>query len=400
MNLGKYALRDGRFEVNMTSSSDPSKWRMNLFSKEEYSQETDRLKAGIVVRIYHKEYEAYLMYDEENNRLDLCSPDDLSDFSTFTLWEIEREERFTGGIISWTESVLIRHLSSKKYITMDPKKMITRPVDSPLIRTETIGNMQTNPSQFKKFGNSSWGLTKDSFMGKEKKQSGSSWGSLKDRMSPMTPTTPIETKKSAAWNFLKTKKSVMDQSKKGWGSIKEISLDGRKKSVNSVSGWNSVKEKTNSSGTEQKSGWGNLRSRFVETIDSVDLLLSSTHKTSWQMLNVQKNSNLLSFESYVRFFDIKQQTWVHMEKNLKEKKKITYKAESQLKMNEEDVFSIKKVPMNEVRNVLVIHSLTKPIERFLNLVSFSIFNILSLRKELLMLSLKMISFQFKILFQN
>jgi hypothetical protein len=379
MNLGRYTLRDGRFEVNMTSSSDPSKWKMNLYSKEDYSQETDRLKAGIVVRIYHKEYEAYLMFDEENNRLDLCHPDDLSDFSTFTLWEIERDERYTGGIVNWTESILIRHLSSKKYIAMDPKKLITRSVDSPLTRTETVGNIPSNPSQMKKFGNS-WGLTKDSFNVKEKKSlSNGSWNSLKERMSPspMTPMSPMETKKSSAWNFLKSKKSVIDQSKKGWGSIKEISLDGKKRSGSTLSGWNSVKEKTSIAGTEQKSGWGNLRSRFVESIDSVDLILSSTHKTSWQLLNVQKNSNLLSFESYVRFFDIKQQTWIHMEKIQKEKKKITYKAESQLKMNEEDVFSIKKVPMNEVKNVLVIHSLIIPIQRFLNLVTFHSFTFLA-----------------------
>ena len=385
MNLGRFALKDGRLEVNMTSSSDPSKWKMNLYSKNSGKTENDRIKSGLVIRIYHKEYEAYLMYDEENDRLDLCSPKDLENKSIFSLWEIERDERSNGGLINFSDSILIRHLSTQKYISLDPEKVIVHPkAETPLSRNDTM-------AASKKFG-SSWGvmkgmLTKDTESDKSmlnksiRKGSGSGWNSMKEKI-PIP--SPIEEKKqSTAWNFLKRKKTLMDQSKQAWGSVKDLGLE-KKKSIligNQIngSGWNYVKEKTNggtiTTTTEKKSGWGNLRRRafgsLVETVDTVDIKLSQKCKTIWHFVNVQKNNNALAYEAYVRFFEPHQQTWMHLEmiEEIVDDKKKIFKATSQLKMNEEDVFSIKQVQESEVTNILVVLSLMKPITNFVNAVS-------------------------------
>eukprot|EP01080_Neovahlkampfia_damariscottae_P003056 gene3056-5226_t len=367
MNLGKYALKDGRLEVNMSSSSDPAKWKMNLYQKNSTNtHESDRLKSGIVIRIYHKEYEAYLMYDQDKDCLDLCSPKDLADFSTFSLWELEKDERANGGFINWNENILIRHLASNKYICLDPNKVIVHPkAETPLSRTDTM----SGSSQFKKFG-SSWGLMKgmltkepENEKSMKKRNSGMGWSTMKEKI-PIP--SPIEEKKtSAAWNFLKRKKSVMDQSKQGWGSVKDVGLEKRKsvKQTNGIGGWNSVKEKTSNSG---KTGWSNLRRRafgsLVETVDSVDVQLTQKHKTIWHFVNVQKNNNALAYESYVRFFEPHQQTWLHLEQEPEKKKE--YKCSSQIRMNEEDVFSIKQVQDSEVTNILVVLSLMKPISNF------------------------------------
>ncbi|KAF0973975.1 hypothetical protein FDP41_007007 [Naegleria fowleri] len=68
-NLKKYSY-DNRREVNMSASSAFSHWHLRIFSPySEYLQDSKHVKAGDIIRIYHKEFDGFLTVNEKTGRV-------------------------------------------------------------------------------------------------------------------------------------------------------------------------------------------------------------------------------------------------------------------------------------------------------------------------------------------
>ncbi|KAG2379446.1 hypothetical protein C9374_006563 [Naegleria lovaniensis] len=68
-NLKKYSY-DNRREVNMSASSAFSHWHLRVFSPySEYLQDAKHVKAGDIIRIYHKEFDGFLTVNEKTGRV-------------------------------------------------------------------------------------------------------------------------------------------------------------------------------------------------------------------------------------------------------------------------------------------------------------------------------------------
>ncbi|KAL9642967.1 hypothetical protein ABK040_010659 [Willaertia magna] len=163
---------DNRREVNMSASTSFTKWRLRLYSPWYGSGESDNyLRAGEIVRIFHKELDGYLTVNDKTGRVKLIkkqkeitnnnqnnnesvsslksmrsakssmrtsSKDQLehsnegTDNSTpvnqadvlscYTLWEIEMLDVTRGGAIKWGSVYRLRNIATGQYLIVKEYK--------------------------------------------------------------------------------------------------------------------------------------------------------------------------------------------------------------------------------------------------------------------------------------
>ncbi|ESO91009.1 hypothetical protein LOTGIDRAFT_163525 [Lottia gigantea] len=122
---------------------------IDLYVKRGISQIPKYIKGGSVIRLFHKELEAYLvaegLFDEEVTEdvhfrirvMDQHKPRTLSPPSSGnTFWQIECENGILNGdVIRWEQQVRLRHMTIRKYLRVDANREITLTDDNEDPRT-------------------------------------------------------------------------------------------------------------------------------------------------------------------------------------------------------------------------------------------------------------------------
>lgn len=121
LNISHLKFDDERFEVN-SNHLKTTRWTMIEYYSSS-KNDINTLKSGDTVRLFHKEYEGYLIVNDTGpkNVVQLISQNDLSKFTSNTLWQIEYQDLTKGGQIEWTNSYKFLNVATGEYLCADLK---------------------------------------------------------------------------------------------------------------------------------------------------------------------------------------------------------------------------------------------------------------------------------------
>ncbi|KAJ9076642.1 hypothetical protein DSO57_1024190 [Entomophthora muscae] len=108
--------------IEACSDNKPYSWKLTLFHHIP-AEESTKVYAGQLIRLYHKEREAYLQTDPEhghpylqNFQVNPINPFETKDSSAF--WRLEKENIFAGGLVKWGDKIRLRHPTSGSYLAV------------------------------------------------------------------------------------------------------------------------------------------------------------------------------------------------------------------------------------------------------------------------------------------
>uniref|UniRef100_A0A1I8HBP4 MIR domain-containing protein n=1 Tax=Macrostomum lignano TaxID=282301 RepID=A0A1I8HBP4_9PLAT len=89
----------------------------------EHEKETKNIRAGQPIRFFHTELEAYLVCEGSFNEVDQSKPKTLmKPSSAICYWQLELvENAISGGTVKWKQQVRIRHMCTRKFLSLSPK---------------------------------------------------------------------------------------------------------------------------------------------------------------------------------------------------------------------------------------------------------------------------------------
>lgn len=387
---------DGKHEVNMSTSRGRStQWRIRLYNNAADSMNRDVLKAGDIVRLYHKELEGYLsvMSTRVRDTVHIVrryggpTMTEAVKKITGNMWEIENEDPSQGGMVMWTRGYRLKNLATGKYLCAIPMSDTG---------STTQHDTYTDVDEITSVANSSaaeWHAQSDAGSDTISDSDLSSIGDISSTSSSASARN-LAILKDKLRNPKKHFKALIDSSRRSHmdeSSMKDTSAKGR---------WRFLRKHLPQINTPNPQ---RLRQQFFEsqssqsqqseTVSVLDFLTSNMkcalsvtdshdQATIFCLYSMTDSHGPVSYDSYFRIKHRDSSTWIHGSRrqhiyNAFGGDKKTFKiptlanlilninkVESIPFMNDEDVFSMTIAPDEEINDLLHVQALTPVLSDF------------------------------------
>jgi len=123
--MDSFAKREKKKEVNVSLSSY-TRWRINLFSREESDSDNEFLLYGEIIWMNHAEQNASMIARKEKNgifevdflKTTIFDNSQQEIGNTNGMWIIENENYRKGGFVQWEDRFRLKHFSSGRYLSV------------------------------------------------------------------------------------------------------------------------------------------------------------------------------------------------------------------------------------------------------------------------------------------